>query len=170
VTLRDGRSVTIRGIRPDDARAMQAAFGHLSQEARYSRLMATVKELTPALLESAVRTPADRGLAVVAVTGERADETIVGGARYVIGADPEACEFAVTMTDGWRGAGLASTMLKMLIGDARARGLKRMDGYVLAANATMLGLARRLGFAVGASEEGPTVKLVQRDLVRGDGD
>src|SRR5215212_2576868 len=105
VTLRDGRTVTIRAIRADDADAMSAAFDHVSAEARYSRFMAMVK-VTPAMIERAVRPPADRERALVAIAGEGADETIVGGARYV--RDGEACEFAVTITDGWRGAGLAS--------------------------------------------------------------
>jgi hypothetical protein len=39
-----------------------------------------------------------------------------------------------------------------------------MEGFVLATNKPMLNLARRLGFEVGSSTEGPTVKLVQLDL------
>lgn len=163
VTVRDGRAVTIRSIRPDDAGALQAAFTHLSQEARYSRFMAPLKELSSALLERAVH-PADRDRALVAVAGGTGSEIIVGGARYVRGADHETCEFAVTITDEWRGAGLASRMMRALIGDARARGLRRMEGYVMASNKSMLDLARRLGFEVGVSEEGPSVRLVQIDL------
>jgi len=162
-TLRDGRTVTIRAIRPDDADAMRVAFDHLSAEARYSRFMSAVK-LTPAMLERAVRPLGDRERALVAVLGEGASETIAGGARYVNGPNDETCEFAVTITDGWRGAGLASRMLRVLIEDARTSGFKRMEGYVLATNKPMLDLARRLGFEVGASEEGPSVKLVWLDL------
>ena len=66
--------------------------------------------------------------------------------------------------DEWRGAGLAAGIMRALIQDARARGLTRMEGYVLAENRSMLALARRLGFEVGASEEGPSVKLVRLDL------
>jgi len=163
VTLRDGRSVTVREIRPDDADAMRAAFDHLSEEARYSRFMLAVN-LTPAMVERAVRLSSDRERALVAVLGEGADATIVGGARYVRGTDSETCEFAVTIADEWRGAGLASGLLRALIRDARTRGLKRMEGYVLATNTPMLDLARRLNFTVGASDEGPSVKLVRLDL------
>jgi len=35
---------------------------------------------------------------------------------------------------------------------------------VLARNRSMLALARRLGFKVGPSEEGPSVKLVRLEL------
>ena len=96
--------------------------------------------------------------------GRSADGTIVGGARYVSGGNGETCEFAVTITDGWRGSGLASSMMRALIRDAAAHGLKRIEGFVLARNTPMLNLARRLGFQVASSEEGPTVKLVRLDL------
>jgi len=41
---------------------------------------------------------------------------------------------------------------------ARARGLRRMFGHVLAENRGMLGLAQKLGFAISDSQEGPMVK------------
>jgi RimJ/RimL family protein N-acetyltransferase len=163
VALRDGRSVMLRAVRADDAEGMQAAIVQLSEDARYTRFMAPLRELSPAMLERAVRPVAGRDLALVAVAGAGADDAIVGGARY-IGLDDGSCEFAVTIIDAWQGAGLASSLMKALIRDARARGLKRMDGYVLAANRPMLELARRLGFSVGPSEEGPSVRLVRLEL------
>ena len=161
VTLRDGRSVTIRAVRPDDAGAMRAAFDSLSPEARYARFMSPLVELPPDLAERSARPLAGLERALVAVTGEG---DIAGGARYIKAGDGETCEFAVTLTRAWYGAGLASMLMGFLIRDARNCGLKRMDGYVLAENGSMLGLARRLGFEVGASEEGPSVKLVRLDL------
>ncbi len=164
ITLRDGRSVTIRAVRPDDAGAMQAAVDRLSAETRYSRFMSPLEELPPALAERSARPLMDRERALVAVWSEGSDERIVGGARYIKADDGETCEFAAMLADDWRGAGLASRMMRVLIGDARRCGLKRMEGYVLSQNGSMLNLARRLGFEVGASEEGPSVKLVRLDL------
>ena len=163
VALRDGRSVTIRPIREDDAAGMQSAMARLSDEARYTRFMAPLKSLSPAMLERAVHPVASRDLALVAVAGDGADALIVGGARY-IGAEDDGCEFAVTITDDWQGAGLASRLMRTLIEEARTRGLKRMDGYVLASNRAMLALAQRLGFSVGPSEEGPSVRRVRLEL------
>jgi RimJ/RimL family protein N-acetyltransferase len=164
VTLRDGRSVTIREIRPDDADAFRAALERLSADALHSRFFSAMRP-TQAMIERAVRTHAERERALVAVAGEAGAATIVGGGRCISAADRESCEFAVMISDGWRGMGLASSIMRALIRDARTRGLKRMEGYVLTENRSMLDLARRLGFAVGASEEGPSVKLVRLDLV-----
>jgi L-amino acid N-acyltransferase YncA len=74
------------------------------------------------------------------------------------------CEFGITLADDWHRVGLASRLMKELIESARAHGLKRMEGLVLATNSPMLNLARRLGFEVRLSTEGPTVKLVCLDL------
>ena len=162
-TLRDGRSATIREIRPDDADGFRAALEQVSAEALHSRFFSAIRP-TQAMIERAVRTHAERERALVAVADEAGAATIVGGGRCISGEDRQSGEFAVMISDGWRGVGLASGIMRALIQDARARGLKRMEGYVLTENRSMLGLARRLGFEVGASEEGPSVKLVRLDL------
>lgn len=162
--LRGGRRVRVRRIRESDAAALQQAFVGLSAEARYTRFMAPLKELPQAMLERAVHPEPGREFALVAVAGEGPDETIVGGARAVLEADGQTCEFAVVVADDWSGRGLASRMLRELVGVAKAVGLKWMVGYVLATNTAMLALAKRLGFEIGPSEEGPTVRVVRLDL------
>ena len=161
--LRDGRSVTIREIRLDDADAFGAALARLSAETLYSRFFSAVRP-TQALVERAVRTNDEGERALVAIDGKPGAATIAGGGRCISSEDRESGEFAVMVADEWRGVGLASGLMRTLIRDARKRGLKRMEGYVLTENASMLALARRLGFSVGKSEEGPSVKLVKLDL------
>jgi RimJ/RimL family protein N-acetyltransferase len=164
VELRDGRRVSIRPIRPDDRKELKDAFVRLSSEARYTRFMSAVKDLPRGALERAVHPVAGREFALVAVAGEGADEDIVGGARYFVEFDNVTCEFAITIADDWHRVGLASRLMKELIKAARAQGIKRMEGFVLASNEPMLNLARRLGFEATSSSEGPTVKLVRLDL------
>jgi hypothetical protein len=54
--------------------------------------------------------------------------------------------------------------MQTLMRFAREGGFARMEGYVLAANHKMLELMHVLGFSVGASDEGPQVRLVRRAL------
>ena len=167
LTLRGGRKVTLRSIHTDDREPLQAAMGRLSGEARYMRFMAAVRELSPAMLERAVQPIAGRELALVALadaTGEEANGRIVAGARYISGADLQTCEFGIAVTDEWCGVGLASRLMQELIGSARARGLKSMEGFILSGNTPMRKLAKRLGFQVTASDEGPGVVRVVLDL------
>jgi acetyltransferase len=89
---------------------------------------------------------------------------IVAGARYYVQADNERCEFAITVADGWQGVGLASRLMRELIQTARVRGLKQMEGFVLAGNSRMVNLARRLGFTVETDPDDVMVKIVRLDL------
>jgi RimJ/RimL family protein N-acetyltransferase len=164
VEFRDGRRVSIRAIRPDDREEFRETFTHLSFETRYNRFMSAIKELPCDVLERAVNPVAGRELALVAIVGEGADGEIAGGARYFVEPGATTCEFGITLADDWHRVGLASRLMKELIESARAHGLKRMEGLVLATNSPMLNLARRLGFEVRLSTEGPTVKLVCLDL------
>ena len=167
VTLRGGRSVRLRSIRPDDGEALQAALRGLSAESRYMRFMSAVNELSPSMLKHAVHPVAGRDLALVAMADPAsgsAGDNVVGGARY--SADPalQTCEFGIVVSEDWRGTGLASCLMKELIQSARVHGLKGMEGHILAGNTPMRNLAKRLGFAVTPSTEGPGVVRVWLDL------
>ena len=161
--LRDGRRVTVRTIREEDADKLQEAIRALSTESSYARFFSPMRRLPPQLLERATRPEPDE-LQLIAVVGEGAQEKIIGGARYAALPQDGDCEFAVAIIDEWHGFGLARRLLEMLMDMARARGFRRMEGYVLASNTRMLNLAKRLGFTAMANPEGPTVRTVRRDL------
>ena len=164
VRLRDGRHVTLRAIREHDREKLQDAIRSLSVQSSYYRFFSPMRELPRKLLDRATRPEPERELQLVAVVGEGAEEKIVAGARYGALPGTRDCEFAVAIVDAWQGLGLARPLLETLIETARGRGFERMEGYVLATNGRMLALARRLGFTEMASSEGPTVRMVRRDL------
>jgi RimJ/RimL family protein N-acetyltransferase len=161
--LRDGRRVRLREIRPDDRDEVRQAFDRLSGESRYMRFMSSMKEPSPRLLERTVN-PQERELGLVAEVDAGDGIDIVAGARYYILADGETCEFAVTVADEWQRVGLASRMMRELIEGARARGLKHMEGFVLAGNGGMLNLARRLDFTVRADPQDQSVAVIRLAL------
>jgi RimJ/RimL family protein N-acetyltransferase len=164
VELRGRRHVRIREIRPQDRNEIRQAFGRLSSQSRYTRFMATVRDLTPRMLDYAVARPRERDLGLVAEIDAPDGIDIVGGARYYTEADGQGCEFAITVIDDWQGTGLASRLMRELIQAARARGIRRMEGFVLAGNGRMLRLAERLGFSVETDPDDATVKIVRLDL------
>jgi RimJ/RimL family protein N-acetyltransferase len=164
VKLRDRRRVRLREIRPDDRDEVRQAFDRLSSESRYTRFMSHVSELSPQMLERAVLRQTERELGLVAEINAPDGIDIVAGARYYVEGDGESCEFAITVADGWQGVGLASRLMRELIQVARLRGLKHMEGFVLAGNNAMLNVARRLGFTVNADPNDAMVKIVRLDL------
>jgi len=164
VELRDRRRVRLREIRPDDREEVRQAFDRLSRESRYTRFMSSVTGLSPEMLERAVHQLTEREVGLVAEIDAPDGIDLVAGARYYVHADNRRCEFAITVADGWQGVGLASRLLRELIQAARVRGLKQMEGFVLAGNSRMLDLARRLGFTVVTDPNDMMVKIVRLDL------
>ena len=164
--LRDGRGVLVRAINASDADRLQTAVRRLSPESRYSRFFSPLRELPPQLLARATNPDGTSELQLVAVTGMGAAEEIIAGARYAATETAGDCEFGVAVVDDWHGLGLARQLLETLMHAARERGFARMEGYILASNVAMLGLAKRLGFTPAKSPEGPSVCLVRCDLGR----
>lgn len=164
VRLRDGAEVTIRPIRPDDA-ARELAFVHgLSNEARYFRFLDSLRDLTPQMLAHFTHIDYHNHLALIAVTGSGPDAVQVAVARYVVDPDPRACEFAIVVADDWQGRGLATLLMTALMQAARARGVRRMYGDVLASNHKMLALTGRIGFAAHRHPDDPRIYRVEREL------
>lgn len=160
--LFDGRSVTIRPIRPDDAAMEQDFVRHLSKEARYARFMSTLNELPPGKLRYLTETDYERHIALVATVMQDRREVEVGVARYVVDPDGSRCEFAIAVDDAWQGTGVAGLLMLELMAVARERGLATMEGLVLAANHKMLKFARQLGFSiVHDPEDHETVRVVR---------
>jgi acetyltransferase len=85
-------------------------------------------------------------IALLAVTAA-SPETELGVARFSVNPDGESCEFAIVLADRMTGKGLGQRLLSALVDVARARGLRRIGGEVLASNHAMLRLAQTLGFA-----------------------
>jgi acetyltransferase len=163
-TLPDGSAATLRPIRAADMDLERAFVRNLSPQSKFKRFMGELKELSPDLLYGFTHPDHEREAAYVVIRSTVAGEEQIGVGRFVAEPGGETCEFAVTIADYWQGKGLGKRLMDALIRDAKARGLKRIEGYVLAANHRMLDFCRGLGFAVEASPDDATVRVVHRDL------
>lgn len=143
LTLANGGSLRIRPIGPRDAGAEQAFVAGLSPLARFRRFHFGVNELPDALLRTFVN--ADQ-LGHVALVAESVDDgRIVADARYVLEDGGRSAEFAIAVSDAWQGLGLGRQLMHRLMARARRSGVERLCGDILADNAPMLALMRRLG-------------------------
>ena len=93
----------------------------------------------------------------------------VGVARYaqIPGVDGR-CEFALVVADRWQRQGLGARLMRYLIEYARQHGYRTMEGEVLSTNSGMLELVRSLGFHVGTSLEGASMRNVTLQLNLGE--
>lgn len=159
VTLRDRRVVQIRAMRPSDEPELLQAFDRLSPDARYMRFMRVVREPDKNRLRRALTSFPEKGMGIVATIPASDGIDIVGSALFMIGSDPSNCEFAISVAAEFGGAGLATALMNALIDTAKRRGLRSMEGFVLADNKPMLRIANRLGFSIDADPEDRTVRI-----------
>lgn len=158
----DGVRVTMRPIRPDDVARERDFIRALSDETRYQRFMATVGEMPASQLRTLTNVDQRRDLALAATIDRDGREAFVGVARFGVDTSGAGCEFAVAVADDWHGTGLAGILMQALIDVARRRGLRTMEGFVLATNSRMLKLARQLGFRqLPDAESHETVRVVR---------
>ena len=167
--LNDGTNIVIRPIRPEDAEIEAKFVRELSNESKYFRFMNSLQELSQEMLVRFTQIDYHNEMALVAVKpglGSDSEEQI-GVARYTTNLDKQSCEFALVVSDQWRGKGIAHHLMAQLMDIARDRNLERMEGQVLANNVKMLSLVKSLGFQIGNDPEEPGVKLVVAQLHSG---
>jgi len=162
--LPDGTAISIRPIRPEDAKIEQAFVRQLSAEARYFRFMQTINELTPEMLVRFTQLDYDREMALIAVTKGETEPEILGVARYTMNPDGTSAEFALVVTDQRRQQGIGSMLMEYLMEVARERGVRLFEGEVLRNNHNMLSLMRELGFAIRPSDYDNDIRVVERRL------
>ncbi|WPL17822.1 Acetyltransferase Pat [Thiorhodovibrio winogradskyi] len=164
VPLPDGTDLTIRPIRPEDAQMEQDFVRGLSEQTKYFRFMQAIKELTPEMLVRFTQIDYDREMALIGVVVDQGQEVEVGVARYMSRPGGDTCEFAIVVSDAWRNRGIGARLMRSLMSNARAKGLRIMDGEVLSANTRMLALVKSLGFSIESDRLDPSVKQVSKVL------
>ena len=169
VTLKNGREVFIRPIRPDDAPLIEAFFDTLSDQTRHWRFLHPIKMLTPQMIARFTQVDYERDLALVGLARKDPDDPaagdmLVGVTRYVREADASRAEFAIVVTDSWQGTGLASVLMAEMVAHARRVGLKRLVGLVHRQNVRMLNFMRHQGFRIDRSTSEPSLQVTTLDL------
>lgn len=175
VVLRDGSTIHMRPIRPEDADAVQRFQMAQSERSTYLRFFAALQRIPDRMLTQLVTVDHVRRAALVAVrpgtakaadAGDRAEaqpqdqiqeqaqdptEDIVGVARYDVTDDQpgrRTAEVAFNIADALQGQGLGSVLLEHIAAAARERGVHRFIAEVLPQNRAMLGVFREAGYAV----------------------
>jgi GNAT superfamily N-acetyltransferase len=144
VVLRDGSRIRVRQGRASDRGLLIRGFERLSPESRYRRFLAATPELTADMVDYLTEIDHHDHEAIAAFD-ERTGEG-VGVARYVRRTDrPETAEVAVTVVDDWQRRGVATVLLEVLAGRARAEGITSFTAVLLSSNQEMIDLIESLG-------------------------
>jgi len=164
VALKDGTTLPVRPIMPEDAEHERAFVHGLSDESRYFRFFYRLHELTPAMLARFTQVDYDRELALVVLSPTPKSEQFIAVARYIANPDHESAEFAIVVADEWQNRGVARKLMERLIAAAKTSGLVRLRGTVLRANQKMLRFTTALGFRVLDDPEDSEQMIVELRL------
>ena len=118
---------------------------------------------------SGIRRPAsvlDRGGTLPPAARHVETEFLFGGVvRLHLDTDSQGGEYAVIVRSAMKGHGLGWLLMRRMIDYAKAIGLKRIHGQVLAENTTMLSMCRHLGFHIADDPSSRDIKVVILALV-----
>jgi acetate---CoA ligase (ADP-forming) len=152
--LRDGTSVHVRAIRPDDKERLQTHFHRLGPESVYYRFFGAKKELGADDLRRFTELDFDRHVGLVALRRNAGGEEFLAVARYIrLGETPDArqrAEMAVAVADTAQGQGLGTLLLEHLARLAARSGVGELVAYVLPDNHRMIDMLRHSGFVQSA--------------------
>lgn len=150
ITLRDGSSVHMRAIQPDDVERLQAFHTRLSLDTivmRYFRVAPTLHSQEAWRL---THLDYDNRMALVATTSVGDEERIIGVVRYERVAATSG-ELAFVIADEWQGRGIGARLLAHLLTYARERGFERMMAVTMSTNMRMRAVLAHAGFPVTSS-------------------
>lgn len=151
VVLRDGSTVRVKVMRPEDESLLFDLFRSLSDESRWMRFICSTKD---SVLASEAHREAQvdycRTFGLIALAGQ--EERIVGHAFYSATAADRA-EVAFTIANDYQGRGLASILLGQLAEVALSNGIQVFEAEVAAVNHTMLRVFRESGFHLNVQAE-----------------
>lgn len=162
--LRDGRSIRIRALRPDDKQRLLDLFKRQSPESIHYRFSGSKATLTESELRYLTELDFDRHVGLVAVRGSGPAEVFLGVARYVrcdgdAPDDRHRAEFAVAVADADQGQGAGTLLLEHLARIALRSGITGFEAEVLADNRRMFELLAASGFAVTRSASSDVVHV-----------
>lgn len=146
--LRDGTSIHIRAIRPDDKRRLLAHFQQLGKQSVYFRFFGAKKRLTDEELKRLTEPDFINHVGLVATLRDGEDEHIIGVGRYLRYNVPHRAEVAFAVTDAHQGRGIGTLLLDHLAPLARAQGITEFEADVLGENNRMLQVFANSGFVV----------------------
>lgn len=143
--LRDGRRVTVRPARADDAQGIHDLFFRMSPEDVHTRFFRCLRSLTDEMAEHLCNVGYTQEMAFAAVVGDPESERLVGTSCYFLDPQTGLADVAYMVDPEWKGVGLGAALQTRTIDYARRHGVRGFTADVLATNTAMLIVFKRSG-------------------------
>jgi acetyltransferase len=157
VTLRDGRVLRLRAIRPDDTETLAELQRRSTAEDLRMRFFGPIRPGAVSLTRMLCEFDRERHVAVAAYDpdGPGGESVVLGVVRLILeptgrgatraDAEPYVPEFALFVRSDFKGHGLGHALMREMLGWARTLRLPKVEGQILWENQPMLRLVRDLG-------------------------
>ena len=142
VTLRNGASVRVRAIRPDDEPRLLALCHRLSPRTVYERFFSP-RRLLREEAHAFANVDYRQRMAVVAEVDDGQEPELIGVARYGPSDEGTTADIGLVVADGWQGLGLGSLLLEEILRAGEQRGIHEFSADVLTENRRALRLLAR---------------------------
>jgi len=150
VTLKTGRQVTLRPIRPEDEDTHRAFLASLSDEDLRLRFFGVVqRDFDHKDIARFTQIDYDREMAFIATApDEKGVPETLGVMRTNTRPDNTEAEFAIVVRSDQKGGGLGSMLFHKGIRYTKERGTTVLSGQTMVENKAMQGLSKKFGFKV----------------------
>ena len=152
--LRDGRTVILRPIRPEDEPLWVEMFQTFSEESIRYRFFQVLKDTQHETRVPYVDIDYDREMAIVAELTEGGRKRVLGVARVVIEPDGKTGEIAFIVADPWQDLGLGTKLVDYVLEICADMKLETIYAIMLADNYRAIGLMKKMGFTVKYMDDG----------------
>jgi len=163
-TMRTGRDVLIRPIRPEDEPNHHVFISKLTPEDIRFRFFGLVKSLPHSQMARLTQIDYNRDMAFIAIgQDDRHENETLGVVRIVATKDNSVAEFSIVVRSDLKGTGLGTELMRKMISYCKSRHTKTLVGQVLNTNNRMIHFVETLGFKRTGRPE-PYVIEVTLDL------
>jgi GNAT superfamily N-acetyltransferase len=157
-SLRDGRRMEIRALRPDDRDVLLAAVKRIAAPSLYRRFFGIKRNFTETEIAFFLTVDFVDHVALVSVVDEGGKPTIVGGGRYVM-VEPGKAEVAFAVIDQYQNQGIGAALMRHLGMIARDAGLAELVAEVLPENLPMLKVFEKSGYCSSMKREARVIHV-----------
>ena len=152
--LRDGTSVRVRAIQPDDKERLRNHFRGLSPKSIYNRFFGMKKELTAGDLHYFTEMDFGHHVGLAVVRRVAGAEQFLGVARFIQRSPDGPGELGMAVVDAAQGLGVGTLLLEHLAGVAASLGVAEITADVLATNHRMIEMLRSSGLVARGTGDG----------------
>jgi len=162
---RDGVTVSVRPLRPEDEPLLHDLAAHMSREDLRLRFFIPMRGLTHELGARLSQLDYDHEMGLIA----EHDGVALGVAHFFAEPDKKSAEYAIALRSDWKAHGVGYTLMTRLIAIAEERGIGEMTGLVLRENHAMLEMCRTLGFIITSDPTDASLVRVCKPLLPSNG-